>query len=204
MHSSFKHTVSLAALLLQNVNKEISSFNHLNHESCYLQAIKLKLALWTTALPTEPQTQRWSLCFAFPAIQTALRLHGEGKSSFHHELKLKRRVQREHSHRERSRSARSSCSSRSSRSSQSDDSHIHEVDKMEKEKDRQDLEIESIIQVKAVGLIGGGKWHNNICLYFVTYMCFAACTGIGNQTKGGRGEREEKTEGGADGAGETA
>ncbi|XP_070848158.1 differentially expressed in FDCP 6 [Chaetodon trifascialis] len=74
------------------------------------------------------------------AIQTALRLQREGKSSLHHELKVKRRVQREHSQRERSRSARSSCSSRSS---QSDDSNIQET---EKEKDRQDLEIESIIQ----------------------------------------------------------
>ncbi|XP_076578847.1 differentially expressed in FDCP 6 homolog isoform X1 [Chaetodon auriga] len=74
------------------------------------------------------------------AIQTALRLQREGKSSLHHELKVKRRVQREHSQRERSRSARSSCSSRSS---QSDDSNIQE---MEKEKDRQDMEIESIIQ----------------------------------------------------------
>ncbi|XP_039648240.1 differentially expressed in FDCP 6 homolog isoform X2 [Perca fluviatilis] len=77
------------------------------------------------------------------AIQTALRLQSEGKSSLHQELKLKRRVQREHSNRERSRSARSSCSSRSS---QSDDSNIQEMEKMEKEKDRQDLEIESIIQ----------------------------------------------------------
>ncbi|KAI3366705.1 hypothetical protein L3Q82_009379 [Scortum barcoo] len=77
------------------------------------------------------------------AIQTALRLQREGKSSLHHELKLKRRVQREHSQRERSRSARSSCSSRSS---QSDDSNIQEMEKPEKEKDRQDLEIESIIQ----------------------------------------------------------
>ncbi|XP_071357973.1 differentially expressed in FDCP 6 homolog isoform X2 [Trachinotus anak] len=74
------------------------------------------------------------------AIQTALRLQGEGKSSLHHELKLKRRVQRKHSQRERSRSARSSCSS------QSDDSNTQEMEKMEKEKDRQDLEIESIIQ----------------------------------------------------------
>ncbi|XP_034719783.1 differentially expressed in FDCP 6 homolog [Etheostoma cragini] len=77
------------------------------------------------------------------AIQTALRLQKEGKSSLHQELKLKRRVQREHSNRERSRSTRSSCSSRSS---QSDDSTIQEMEKMEKEKDRQDLEIESIIQ----------------------------------------------------------
>ncbi|XP_073336607.1 differentially expressed in FDCP 6 homolog [Pagrus major] len=77
------------------------------------------------------------------AIQTALRLQSEGKSSLHHELKLKRRVHREHSQRERSRSARSSCSSRSS---QSDDSLLQEMEKMEKEKDRQDLEIESIIQ----------------------------------------------------------
>ncbi|XP_036977314.1 differentially expressed in FDCP 6 homolog [Acanthopagrus latus] len=77
------------------------------------------------------------------AIQTALRLQSEGKSSLHHELKLKRRVHREHSQRERSRSARSSCSSRSS---QSDDSLLQEIEKMEKEKDRQDLEIETIIQ----------------------------------------------------------
>ncbi|XP_018542601.1 differentially expressed in FDCP 6 homolog isoform X2 [Lates calcarifer] len=74
------------------------------------------------------------------AIQTALRLQSEGKSSLHHELKLKRRVQREHSQRERSRSARSSCSS------QSDDVNIHEMERAEKEKDQQDLEIESIIQ----------------------------------------------------------
>ncbi|XP_026183202.1 differentially expressed in FDCP 6 homolog [Mastacembelus armatus] len=73
-------------------------------------------------------------------IQTALRLQSEGKSSLHHELKMKRRAQRENSQRERS---RSSCSSRSS---QSDDSNIQEVERMEKEKDRQDLEIESIIQ----------------------------------------------------------
>ncbi|XP_040886461.1 differentially expressed in FDCP 6 homolog [Toxotes jaculatrix] len=72
------------------------------------------------------------------AIQTALRLQSEGKSSLHHELKLKRRVQREHSQRERSRSAHSSCSS------QSDDLTIQETEKVEK--DRQDLEIESIIQ----------------------------------------------------------
>ncbi|XP_068162970.1 differentially expressed in FDCP 6 homolog [Antennarius striatus] len=71
------------------------------------------------------------------AVQTALRLKSEGKSSLHYELKQKRRVQREHSHRPRSQSARSSCSS------QSDDSNFQEL---EKEKDRQDLEIESIIQ----------------------------------------------------------
>ncbi|KAM3838426.1 differentially expressed in FDCP 6 homolog [Diretmus argenteus] len=71
------------------------------------------------------------------AIQTALRLQNEGKSSLHQELKLKRRVQRNHSQGERSLSARSSCSS------QSDDFNIQE---MEREKDRQDQEIESIIQ----------------------------------------------------------
>lgn len=75
------------------------------------------------------------------AIQTALRLQREDKTSLHQELKLKRRVQREHSNRERSRSTRSSCSSRSS---QSDDSNFQEMERMEKEK--QDLEIESIIQ----------------------------------------------------------
>ncbi|KAF7229266.1 differentially expressed in FDCP 6 homolog [Nothobranchius furzeri] len=72
------------------------------------------------------------------AVQRALRLQHEGKSFLHHDLKLKRRVQRENSTRERSRS------SRSSRSSQSDDSNIQEVDRMEK--DKQDLEIENIIQ----------------------------------------------------------
>ncbi|XP_029969251.1 differentially expressed in FDCP 6 homolog [Salarias fasciatus] len=80
------------------------------------------------------------------AIQTALRLQAEGKRSLHYELKVKRRVQREHSQRERSRSSRSSCSSRSSRSSQSDDLTIQELEKMERDKGRQDLEIENIIQ----------------------------------------------------------
>ncbi|XP_017266957.1 differentially expressed in FDCP 6 homolog [Kryptolebias marmoratus] len=75
------------------------------------------------------------------AVQSALRLQCEGKASLHHELKLKRRVQRDRSARERSRSARSSCSSRSS---QSDDSSVLEMERTEK--DRQDLEIETIIQ----------------------------------------------------------
>ncbi|XP_034018986.1 differentially expressed in FDCP 6 homolog [Thalassophryne amazonica] len=74
------------------------------------------------------------------ALQTSLRLLSEGKSSLHYELKLKRRVQREHSQRERFRSPRSSCSS------QSDDSNIQEIEKTEKEKDKQDQEIEIIIQ----------------------------------------------------------
>ncbi|XP_024146860.1 differentially expressed in FDCP 6 [Oryzias melastigma] len=78
------------------------------------------------------------------AIQTALRLQSEGKSSLHHELKLKRRMLREHKHQERSRSSRSSCSSRSSRSSQSDELSVQETERIEKE--RQDLEIENIIQ----------------------------------------------------------
>lgn len=77
------------------------------------------------------------------AIQTALRLQSEGKASLHYELKLKRRIQREHSQQERSRSTRSSCSSRSS---QSDDSNIEDIEKIEKGKDRQDLEIENLIQ----------------------------------------------------------
>ncbi|XP_041636284.1 differentially expressed in FDCP 6 homolog isoform X2 [Cheilinus undulatus] len=77
------------------------------------------------------------------SIQTALRLQSEGKTSLHQELKVKRRIHREHSQRERSRSSRSSCSSRSS---QSDDLNIQEMEKTEKDKDRQDLEIESIIQ----------------------------------------------------------
>ncbi|KAF6731205.1 Differentially expressed in FDCP 6-like [Oryzias melastigma] len=79
------------------------------------------------------------------AIQTALRLQSEGKSSLHHELKLKRRMLREHKHQERSRSSRSSCSSRSSRSSQSDELSVQEMERIEKE--RQDLEIENIIQM---------------------------------------------------------
>ncbi|KAM4614842.1 differentially expressed in FDCP 6 homolog [Polymixia lowei] len=71
------------------------------------------------------------------AVQTALRLQSEGKSSLHQELKLKRRVQREQSQRERS---RSSCSSHGS---QSDDPNVQE---MEREKERQDNEIDTIIQ----------------------------------------------------------
>lgn len=38
----------------------------------------------------------------------------------------------------------------------------------------------------------------------VLFTFFAACTGIRNQTKGGRRKREEETEGGTDGAGEAA
>ncbi|XP_024913258.1 differentially expressed in FDCP 6 homolog isoform X1 [Cynoglossus semilaevis] len=74
------------------------------------------------------------------AIQTAFRLQNEGKSSLHHELKLKRRVQREHGQRERSRSSHGSSSS------QPDESNVPEAEKTEKNKDRQDMEIESIIQ----------------------------------------------------------
>ncbi|XP_028305118.1 differentially expressed in FDCP 6 homolog [Gouania willdenowi] len=77
------------------------------------------------------------------AVHTALRLQSEGKPSLHQELKLKRRVQREHSQRERSRSSRSS---RGSRSSQSDEPSLQKLEQMEKEKGRQDSEIESIIQ----------------------------------------------------------
>ncbi|XP_019738647.1 differentially expressed in FDCP 6 homolog [Hippocampus comes] len=72
------------------------------------------------------------------AVQTALRLQSEGKASLHRELKAKRRVQRELSQRERSCSARSSCSS------QSEDSSTLEAERTDK--DRQDLEIENIIQ----------------------------------------------------------
>ncbi|XP_014063961.1 differentially expressed in FDCP 6 isoform X3 [Salmo salar] len=71
------------------------------------------------------------------ALQTAVRLQGERKSSLHQELKLKRRVQREQSQRERSLSASSS------RGSQSEDLTIQDL---EKEKERQGQEIESIIQ----------------------------------------------------------
>ncbi|KAF7644593.1 hypothetical protein LDENG_00219410 [Lucifuga dentata] len=73
------------------------------------------------------------------AVQTALCLQSEGKSSLHFELKLKRRVQRENSQRERSPSTRSS----SSLISQSDDSNTQE---MERERERQDHDIDSIIQ----------------------------------------------------------
>lgn len=64
---------------------------------------------------------------------------------------MKRRWQREHS-----RSARSSCSSQSS---QSDDSNHQEIEKTEKGKERQDLEIESIIQVRK---IRGELAHSNV------------------------------------------
>ncbi|XP_029617443.1 differentially expressed in FDCP 6 isoform X1 [Salmo trutta] len=75
------------------------------------------------------------------ALQTAVRLQGEHKSSLHQELKLKRRVQREQSQRERSLSASSS------RGSQSEELTIQDL---EKEKERQGQEIESIIQAVCV------------------------------------------------------
>lgn len=78
-------------------------------------------------------------------MQTALRLQSEGKASLHRELKAKRRVQRELSQRERSCSARSSCSS------QSEDSSTLEAERTDK--DRQDLEIENIIQVRATHIV---------------------------------------------------
>ncbi|XP_041717105.1 differentially expressed in FDCP 6-like isoform X2 [Coregonus clupeaformis] len=66
------------------------------------------------------------------ALQTAIRLQGERKSSLHQELKLKRRVQREQSQRGR-------CLS----GSQSEELTIQD---REREKERQGQEIESIIQ----------------------------------------------------------
>uniref|UniRef100_A0A8C7K0N8 Differentially expressed in FDCP 6-like n=1 Tax=Oncorhynchus kisutch TaxID=8019 RepID=A0A8C7K0N8_ONCKI len=71
------------------------------------------------------------------ALQTAVRLQGERKSSLHQELKLKRQVQREQSQRERSLSASSS------RGNQSEE---HTIQDLEKEKERQGQAIESIIQ----------------------------------------------------------
>ncbi|XP_029598744.1 differentially expressed in FDCP 6-like isoform X4 [Salmo trutta] len=71
------------------------------------------------------------------ALQTAVRLQGERKSSLHQELKLKRRVQREQSQQERS------LSGSSSRGSQSEELTIQDL---EREKERQGQEIESIIQ----------------------------------------------------------
>ncbi|CAI5636174.1 differentially expressed in FDCP 6 homolog [Oreochromis niloticus] len=103
-----------------------------------LFCVKTHSKTYEMSAPDQKQKVEWT-----QAIQTALRLQSEGKSSLHHELKLKRRIQRENSQRERSRSARSSCSSRGS---QSDDLTIHETEKTEKEKDKQDLEIENIIK----------------------------------------------------------
>lgn len=122
-------------------------------------------------------------------MQTALRLQSEGKPSLHHELKLKRRVQREHSQRvlERSRSARSSCSSRSS---QSDDSNIQEIEKMEKEKDRQDLEIETIIQVGAEG-INGGTINPNVKLSFDFALSVSCSMHVNWKTDEGRQKKEK-------------
>ncbi|KAG7456253.1 hypothetical protein MATL_G00249680 [Megalops atlanticus] len=60
------------------------------------------------------------------AIQTALRLLREGKSSQHHELKLRRREQRESSPRSRT--------------------EEHSLQELQEEKERQEQEIESIIQ----------------------------------------------------------
>ncbi|XP_030576008.1 differentially expressed in FDCP 6 homolog [Archocentrus centrarchus] len=103
-----------------------------------LFCVKTHSKTYEMSAPDQKQKVEWT-----QAIQTALRLQSEGKSSLHHELKLKRRIQRENSQRERSRSARSSCSSRGS---QSDDMTIQETEKVEKEKSKQDLEIENIIK----------------------------------------------------------
>ncbi|XP_056434633.1 differentially expressed in FDCP 6 [Gadus chalcogrammus] len=73
------------------------------------------------------------------ALQTALRLLGEGKSSLHKELKLKRRVQRERSQRGRN---LSTCSN-SSNLSQSDDGY-QETDE---DRERHNQQIDSIIQL---------------------------------------------------------
>lgn len=103
-----------------------------------LFCVKTHSKTYEMSAPDQKQKVEWT-----QAIQTALRLQSEGKSSLHHELKLRRRSQRENSQRERSRSARSSCSSRGS---QSDDMTIQETEKTEKEKNKQDLEIENIIK----------------------------------------------------------
>ncbi|CAI5662017.1 unnamed protein product [Oreochromis niloticus] len=98
----------------------------------------------TKTLPVSGAFHTELMASATEPLREVLRqVESEGKSSLHHELKLKRRIQRENSQRERSGSARSSCSSRGS---QSDDLTIHETEKTEK--DKQDLEIENIIKVK--------------------------------------------------------
>ncbi|XP_025756448.1 uncharacterized protein LOC112842970 [Oreochromis niloticus] len=98
----------------------------------------------TKTLPVSGAFHTELMASATEPLREVLRqVESEGKSSLHHELKLKRRIQRENSQRERSGSARSSCSSRGS---QSDDLTIHETEKTEKEKDKQDLEIENIIK----------------------------------------------------------
>ena len=81
------------------------------------------------------------------ALQTALRLLGEGKSSLHKELKLKRRVQRERSQRGRN---LSTCSN-SSNLSQSDDGY-QETDE---DRERHNQQIDSIIQVREGSGAGG-------------------------------------------------
>ena len=86
---------------------------------------------------------------ACAALQTALRLLGEGKSSLHEELKLKRRVQRERSQRGRN---LSTCSNSSDLSGQSDDSSYQETDE---DRERHNQQIDSIIQVRE-GLAAGG------------------------------------------------
>ncbi|XP_039463585.1 uncharacterized protein LOC120436790 [Oreochromis aureus] len=99
----------------------------------------------TKTLPVSGAFHTELMASATEPLREVLRqVESEGKSSLHHELKLKRRIQRENSQRERSGSARSSCSSRGS---QSDDLTIHETEKTEKEKDKQDLEIENIIKI---------------------------------------------------------
>uniref|UniRef100_A0AAV2IXP8 PH domain-containing protein n=1 Tax=Knipowitschia caucasica TaxID=637954 RepID=A0AAV2IXP8_KNICA len=101
-----------------------------------LFCVKTRNKTYEMSASDQKQKVEWT-----QAVQTALRLQSERKASLHYELKLKRRIQREHSQRERSRSSRSSCSSRSS---QSDDSNIQDIEKIEK--DRHEMEIESIIK----------------------------------------------------------
>lgn len=71
------------------------------------------------------------------------------------------------------------------------------------EKEKQDLEIESIIQV---------GWSRKVELILImlhdvcasSAVCCAACPRVGDPQKGDGGEGEEETERGANGFGETA
>lgn len=96
-----------------------------------------------------------SLCLCALAIQTAIRLKTEGKSSMHQELKLRRREQRENSQNSQRSENQSSQSSQRSLSQSSQSEHSAEDEEPssvtqhgEIENKEPDLEIIDIIQVE--------------------------------------------------------
>lgn len=65
------------------------------------------------------------------------------------------------------------------------------MEKMEKEKDRQDLEIESIIQVREAGINNDNPTIQNMCVSFMYHMT-VFCSMHGNWKAGEGRRRSEK------------